>query len=158
LISKTNKNATNKPKNHLFRTNLNYTMNNKQDIAIRIREIIHKKGMSITQFATGAKIDQSNLSSILNGKRSIGSGVISKIALAYDINIEWLTSGEGEMYKRDTNLCLHEPSAQNSREVEYKEKYINQLENEIVLLRKTLEEQSTIIQGFINGSISKIKD
>lgn len=133
-------------------------MNNKQDIAIRIREIIHKKGMSITQFATGAKIDQSNLSSILNGKRSIGSGVISKIALAYDINIEWLTSGEGEMYKRDTNHCLHEPSAQNSREIEYKEKYINQLENEIELLRKTLEEQSTIIQGFINGSISKIKD
>lgn len=131
-------------------------MDNKQDIPLRIKEIIHKKGLSITNFAAGAKIDQSNLSSILNRKRSIGSGVISKIALAYDINVEWLTTGEGEMYKSAKNHNLCEPSAHNSREVEYRDKYIKQLENEVVLLRKTLDEQSLIIQGFMNGNITKI--
>jgi len=130
-------------------------MNDREDIAKRIRELIYKKGLTVSQFAQGAGIDQSNLSSILNGKRKIGSGVLSKIALAYDINTEWLTTGEGEI-QRNTQT-VSEKEGEYMQTNEYKEKYIQCLEKEILLLKKTIEEQSQIIQGFMNGSIQKIK-
>lgn len=130
-------------------------MNDKEGIAKRIKDLIYKKGITISQFAQGAGIDQSNLSSILNGKRKIGSGVLSKIALAYDINTEWLTTGEGEVYK--SLLTVSEKEAEYTLTAEYKEKYIKLLEAEISLLKKTISEQSQIIQGFMDGSIQKIK-
>jgi transcriptional regulator with XRE-family HTH domain len=128
-------------------------METKQDIAARIKELIFKKGMSITQFAAGAKIDQSNLSSILNRKRSIGSGVISKIALAYDINPEWLTTGEGNMYKLHNTLS--ESNSVYGSNMDYTSRYIKHLEEEVVSLRKTIEEQSQVIQGLINGNLNR---
>ena len=130
-------------------------MDGREGISQRIKDLIYKKGVTISQFAHGADIDQSNLSSILNGKRKIGSGVLSKIALAYDINIEWLTTGEGEI-QRYTQV-VSERDTEYMQTNEYKEKYIQLLEKEISLLKKTLNEQSQIIQGFMDGSIQKIK-
>lgn len=129
-------------------------MGNNEEIAKRIKELIYKKGITISLFAQGAGIDQSNLSSILTGKRRIGSGVISKIALAYNINPEWLTTGEGEIYN---NQYLSDNEANYQQSNEYREKYIQQLENENNLLKKTVDEQSQIIQGFMDGTIQKIK-
>lgn len=129
-------------------------ISNNEDISKRIKELIYKKGMSITQFANGAGIDQSNLSSILNGKRRIGTGLITKIVEAYNINPEWLTMGDGDVYN---SQMLGENNADYSHSNEYREKYIQQLESENSLLKKTIEEQSQIIQGFLNGSIQKIK-
>lgn len=129
-------------------------MNNKEDITVRIKDIIYKKGMTISQFAQGANIDQSNLSSILNGKRRIGSGVITKISLAYNINTEWLTTGTGDIYRKAQNLS--EPNADYIND-KYKDKYIEQLEREIILLKSTIDEQWSIINGFMKGDIQKIK-
>lgn len=135
-------------------------MEEKEDIVNRIKEIIKRKGLSISQFATQANIDQSNLSSILNHKRPLGSGVISKIALAYDINMEWLTTGEGDMYRNfisaTSGNLVSEPTADYIANVISKDKYILSLEDEIKVLKRTVDEQSQIIQGFLNGTITTI--
>lgn len=125
----------------------------KEDIVKRIKELIYKKGMTISQFAQGACINQSNLSSILNGKRKIGSGVLLKIAVAYDINTEWLTSGEGKIYRN--NQIVSDKVSEYQIDG-YQEKYIQLLEKEISLLKKIIEEQSIIIQGFMDGDIQKV--
>lgn len=45
-------------------------------------------------------VNQANLSSMLNGKRVIGDGVINKICISFDnINRDWLVSGKGDMHK-----------------------------------------------------------
>lgn len=135
-------------------------MEEKEDIVNRIKEIIKRKGLSISQFAAQAKIDQSNLSSILNRKRVLGSGVISKIALAYDINIEWLTTGEGDMYRNiiasNQGNLISEPASDYIANVVSKDKYIRSLEEEIKVLRRTVDEQSQIIQAFLSGTITTI--
>lgn len=66
----------------------------------RIKYIMDKNGMSISEFSKKADINQSNMSNMLSGKRKIGDAIINKIVLSFDINKEWLLTGEGEMLKK----------------------------------------------------------
>ncbi len=69
------------------------------DIVLRIKELMKSCGLNQTEFAEKIGMKQQNLSRILNGKANIGEGVINKILLSFDVNKEWLVSGEGEMLK-----------------------------------------------------------
>lgn len=65
----------------------------------RINELIERMGISRRNFAQTADIDYSNLITILNGHRTAGSGVVSKILIAFpNINPDWLRHGEGSMF------------------------------------------------------------
>lgn len=59
-------------------------------------------GLSSKDFATQAGIDPSNYSSIETGKRSFGNRVMRDICDTFDVNIDWLRTGEGEMLKENT--------------------------------------------------------
>lgn len=63
-------------------------------------------GLSSKDFATQAGIDPSNYSSIETGKRSFGNRVMRDICDTFDVNIDWLRTGEGEMLKPDDNLPM----------------------------------------------------
>lgn len=72
-------------------------------IAQRISELIDRMCISRRNFAQTADLDYSNLITILNGKRKVGGGIISKILIAYPtVNPDWLRHGEGEMFAKPT--------------------------------------------------------
>jgi phage repressor protein C with HTH and peptisase S24 domain/transcriptional regulator with XRE-family HTH domain len=73
-----------------------------EDIIKRIREIMSFYSMNTSQFAEKTNINQANLSSMLNGKRVIGNGIINKICISFDnINKDWLLSGDGKMFREE---------------------------------------------------------
>ena len=78
---------------------------NKEDKIIRLKQIIKHLGLNQTEFGEAIKVSQSNISAILNGKRSFEDGIANKIALSFDtINTGWLLTGEGEMLKNMPSL------------------------------------------------------
>lgn len=72
----------------------------------RIKQIIKHFGLTQSAFAEKMDMKQQNLSRILNGKANIGDGVINKIVLSYDVNKDWLLTGEGEMLKENQSPVL----------------------------------------------------
>ena len=78
-----------------------------KEIIERIREI--KKDQNITTDALFADMigeNRSNFSQSLNGKRKTGDTLIYKIAVRFNINIDWLLKGSGNMYRNSTDLNL----------------------------------------------------
>lgn len=71
-------------------------------------------GLSSKDFASKAGIDPSNYSSIETGKRSFGNRVMQDICNAFDVNIDWLRTGQGEMLK---SKCECDTLSQSSCEV-----------------------------------------
>ena len=78
------------------------------DILLRINELITESKMHQTDFAKHVGIDPSNFSAMLSGNRPIGKNMITRIAMSFDINNEWLKTGIGEKknIKNDANY-LH---------------------------------------------------
>lgn len=71
------------------------------DKSQRIREVMAHYDLNISQFSEAVNINQANVSSMLNGKRPIGEGVVNKICMSFDnVNKDWILTGKGEMLKR----------------------------------------------------------
>lgn len=75
----------------------------KEDLISRIRAIMDYYGLSQSEFARRIAMRQPNLSGILRGERPCGQGVLNKILLSFDINADWLLTGEGDMLKSDSH-------------------------------------------------------
>ena len=76
--------------------------------AQRINDLINRLGVSRRNFAQTANIDYSNLVTILNGHRNLGSGIISKILFAFpNVNPDWLRHGEGSMFVNPTTTITN---------------------------------------------------
>lgn len=81
------------------------------DIKLRIRRLINESGMTLEEFAKKIGTHQSSLSRALAKKNNIGDAMINKISIAFDINKDWLMTGEGDeinrqlaKYERGDNL------------------------------------------------------
>ena len=75
----------------------------KIDIVSRLKQVRQSIHLGSGDFARGAGIDPRNYSSIETGKRTVGERVLRDICDAYDINMNWLLTGEGEMLKNATD-------------------------------------------------------
>lgn len=84
-------------------SNLLKINNEKIDIVSRLKQIRQSIHLGSGDFARGAGIDPRNYSSIETGKRTVGERVLRDICDAYDINMNWLLTGEGEMLKNATD-------------------------------------------------------
>lgn len=63
------------------------------------KEILHK---TQEEFATSLKISRSNLGSIEIGRINVTPRVITDICTVFNINENWLRSGEGDMFEQLT--------------------------------------------------------
>lgn len=90
----------------------------KKDAGIieRIKLIIKHLQLNQSQFARECNIQPSNISAILNGKRACDQAIINKIVLSFDIDKDWLETGEGEMLK--TAPAINDPEEKESEEEE----------------------------------------
>lgn len=70
------------------------------DKVLRIRQLMQHYGFNQSEFADFTGLHQVSVSKILSGERTCGSGVTSKILLAFDkINPAWFNGESDEMFK-----------------------------------------------------------
>lgn len=75
---------------------------NNNDIGMRFKILMDSENLSRTMFAEKLKINPSNLSHIINGRSNPGYEMLTEIIKNFkDLNIEWLLTGAGKMYKTD---------------------------------------------------------
>lgn len=124
-------------------------MNDIQLIA-RIKRVMDSMGMNVSEFSRLTDINQSNMSSMLNGKRKIGDAIINKIVLSFDINKDWLLTGEGEM-KKESNSIVSEPMVSYGEKGSIKEITIPLDVWEVIKMQaKSLEKRDSQIDELIS--------
>ena len=69
----------------------------KEKIITRFKQVRLHVGKGQKEFADLAKIQQSQVSAVENGKRDITSGILIALEEAFGINRKWLLTGEGDM-------------------------------------------------------------
>ncbi len=74
-------------------------------LAERVKALIGELGLSQRQFSLKVDIDTGYLSKIIQGKVVPSDRILKVIANTFDVNIEWLKTGEGEMFTSDSNTA-----------------------------------------------------
>lgn len=72
----------------------------------RILEIIQALGISGAEFAKEIKISTGNLSDWTKGRVAPTTAALIRILQRYRVNINWLLSGEGEMFLSDAPIPI----------------------------------------------------
>lgn len=65
----------------------------------RIKQVRKAKKLSQKEFAENINLSQNHISNIEKGVRPITDRIISDVCKVYNVNKNWLLSGEGEMFK-----------------------------------------------------------
>lgn len=71
-------------------------MNN---IGEKLKEYFKEQGTTHKEVAEKLNVSTQYVNSILNGKKNIGGNTAKKLAETYNMNLNWLLTGEGEMLK-----------------------------------------------------------
>jgi transcriptional regulator with XRE-family HTH domain len=69
------------------------------DIGLRIKDLRTQNNLTQVDFCTVLGIKQANLSHIENSGKKISIEILYKIISNFNINANWLLSGEGDIYK-----------------------------------------------------------
>ena len=88
------------------------------EVLARLKKLRKLLGKTQTEFAEGIGIKQASYSLIEKGQRSLTDRCIHSIVMAYDVNEEWIRTGEGPIFANtqlrkellDIFCTLSEPS------------------------------------------------
>ena len=78
-------------------------MDGENMIGVRIKELRTQLGMNQTEFAQRLGGTQQQICQLERSTRNIRPAVISSICGNFNVNERWLRTGEGEMFKRETD-------------------------------------------------------
>lgn len=73
---------------------------------IRLRAVLEFKNLKIKEFSDLTGIPYSSCQSYLNGTRDPGMEVLTTICLQLYVNLNWLLTGQGEMFISTTESTL----------------------------------------------------
>lgn len=119
-------------------------------ISKRIKELRRALNMTQTEFSKALGLTQGHMTSIENGKRNITGRTVMSICRTYNVNEEWLRSGEGEMFA---------VAGKNSLKQLIKEYHLDR--REAVMLEAFLEmapKQRRVFTGFLEQWAVKIAE
>lgn len=68
----------------------------------RVRELRKTIGLTLEKFGEPLGVGKTAISNIENGNRNLTDQMIISICREYNVNEEWLRTGEGEMFKKLT--------------------------------------------------------
>ena len=111
----------------------------------RIKEIRNFLGLTQKEFSESIKMSRSNLAGIENGSVNLNKRNIELICEVYNVNENWLKTGEGEMFidlteDDELSLLIGEFLAEND---EYKKKIIKTMlslpDEDWFLIKKIIE-------------------
>ena len=71
-------------------------------VQLRIKGLVKDLGLSLSEFAKRIGTHQSSLSRSLADGNNVGDAMLNKISIAFDINKDWLLTGNGEMLVQNT--------------------------------------------------------
>ncbi len=97
----------------------------------RIETLIKEKGLSSVKFAEAIGVQPSSISHVLSGRSKPSFDFMEKISSKFpDVNMNWLISGTGEMYKDGSVGLLHfeETTIENNTYTPKEEPIISQKE------------------------------
>lgn len=73
----------------------------------RLQQFLAAENISQSQFADTIEVARASVSHVLAGRNNPGYDFIRSIALHYpELNLEWLISGKGKMYKNTDSLIF----------------------------------------------------
>jgi transcriptional regulator with XRE-family HTH domain len=134
-------------------------MKDTEGIISRVKELMQDLSLNQTEFSKECGIEQANLSAILNGKRNIGSAVINKIILAFDINKAWLLTGDGERFRpneiRDSQASYGQRTA-NETNVYESAKILAQTNKDLLEMYKQLISDKRVLEERLFNLLDKI--
>lgn len=123
------------------------------DVTKRVVEFINvyiaKNKITQGEFASKLGMRQPHISGLFNGERKAGMKIINGIAKVMNGNINWLMTGEGEMFIDD--LVLKE------NEADYKSMYFNK-EVELMALKKELDAERKKISKLAEMILSQSEE
>lgn len=86
-------------------------MTNGQTIINRIEQIRDKEGLTNNAFANRCDINTSNFAQVMKGHRSVSVGMLYSISKAFNVAMEWLEDGIGDM------LCCSKPTIYEHKDI-----------------------------------------
>lgn len=128
------------------------------DTIKRLSQMLLYYGESQSKFGKRFNLDQSYLSTILNGRRKI-SGTVLKAMAKQDIDIKWLLTGEGEMFiPRASKKMSHLTDNEIVKELsDLKDDLIKSLKQQVEQMKKNLEASEIQMQSLEND-LKKTKE
>ncbi|MGF0096415.1 helix-turn-helix domain-containing protein [Peptoniphilus sp. SGI.035] len=80
----------------------------------RVKELRQALGLSGEKFGEKIGLSRFAISNIENGKNSVTDQTIKLICLTYNVNEDWLRTGEGEMFIANDGISLDELISKNN--------------------------------------------
>lgn len=84
------------------------------DINDRVKAVRNQLDLTQIEFGSKTGISQGHLTSIENGKRTVTEKTLKVICATFDVNEEWLRTGDGEMFVKDDNVLIAQLAKQYS--------------------------------------------
>ena len=94
-------------------------------VQLRIKGLVKDLGLSLSEFAKRIGTHQSSLSRSLADGNNVGDAMLNKISIAFDINKDWLLTGEGEMLRKKEEDALSRIGA--NRDKGDKENFVSEV-------------------------------
>lgn len=88
---------------------------NKDNTGARIKALRRRLGLTQDDFAVRAGLGPRTMSNLETGKRAAGFEVIRRICYTYGVCVEWLTTGEGDMFARGVQHNVRGGNIQGER-------------------------------------------
>lgn len=77
----------------------------------RLQQFLAAENLTQAQFADSIGVGRASVSHILAGRNKPGYDFIERMASRYaEINLEWLITGKGKMYKKDRDVVAAQPA------------------------------------------------
>lgn len=70
-----------------------------ESLGERIKKVMEVRGKNQTEFAATLGISSAAISQMISGKSGASNGTLFRISDVFNINLEWLRTGEGNMEK-----------------------------------------------------------
>lgn len=106
----------------IIKSQLQNTVMQEENIAIRLKVFIDETGLTLSQFADQCGIARPSLSQILSGRnKKISDVLIGQIHAGFpELSVMWLLFGEGEMYSHPGKAAAVESDEREIESVELK--------------------------------------
>lgn len=89
-----------------------------EDITDRFIKMRKKLGINKSQLASYIQSTPSIIGEIESGKREPSKNILMKLLSKYNVNINWILSGEGEMFIENSTIGIHIKEVVNNQNIE----------------------------------------
>ena len=113
----------------------------------RIKQLRLKLALSQDEFGQAIGLSKSGISNIESGTRSVNGKHIRMLTMAYNVNPDWLCTGEGEMFLPVDNSPLRDLQKQHN----LSDKVINIIEGFVQLPRNEQEQFIETLRNIIGA-------